>query len=250
MDANAILDKLDELGVSAELRGPDIVFKPMGKVPVDLIDDIRASKPQIIALLHGKTFRLQFPKGTDPKIEYQEIVRKVEEEGVVLIWSRVLKDFIGIYDRESDRSKVPAGFVPYSDKELRALYVDTISPGVLKRVHEAKRSGVKITGTFKEDAGSLEDLLDNLRKGSRWLAKQHVKLWDDPDSVDLDKYTAALDKWDSLEATLRLAHTYTACIFGEGKRCPEDAQPACQACANSNSEANNQQEGVGDGNGT
>ena len=231
MKATAILEKLDELGIKVELDGTDIICEPSSKIPAELRPEIREHKSQIIALLHGRTYRLHFAKGTDPDIEYQELVRQVEEEGIVLLWSRTLKDFIAIFDMEADRSKVPAGFIPYSDKEVRILFSDDKPEGSLRRIHDAKRSGADITGAWQEANGSLEVTLLSLQKGSEWLRKQHAALYVDPKSVDLDIYTKGLDKWDSLEKTLRFAQGYTDCIFGSGKRCPEGSQPTCQTCA-------------------
>lgn len=230
MDATAILEKLNSLGVSVELDGPDIVCDPGDKIPDDMVPDIQEHKREIIGLLHRRVYNPQFPKGTDPDVEYQELVRQVKENGVVLLWSRTLKDFVAIHDTPADKAKVPPGFVGYSDKEVRILFSEDVSPKVLRRVHEAKRLGTDITGAFKEDSGSLEDLLDSLRKGSVWLREQHTALYETPGTVDLDRYTRGLDKFDRLEATLRLGHDYRGCILGEGKRCPDDSQPTCSAC--------------------
>ena len=142
-----------------------------------------------------------------------------------------MKDFIAIFDRDADRSKVPAGFIAYSDKELRVLFADDVPEGALRQVHEAKRSGADVTGAWKEASDSLEAILDNLRKGHEWLRKQHNALYDNPGSVDLDQYTRGLDKWDGLEATLRQIHGYHGCVLGEGRRCPPDSQPTCSSCA-------------------
>ena len=67
--AAAILEMLIELGVSAELDGSDIIFKPIEKIPPDLIPDIRACKSQIIALLHVRTYERRFPHGTVAEIQ-------------------------------------------------------------------------------------------------------------------------------------------------------------------------------------
>lgn len=231
MNATAILEKLTELGVSVELCGPDIICEPGSRIPDELRPEIREHKREIVGLLHRRTYRRHFCKGTPRETEEQELVRQVEENGIVLLWSRILKDFVAIYGTPADKAKVPPGFIAYSDKELRILFADDVPEGSLRRVHEAKRAGADITGAWKETGDSLDALLDTLRKGSRWLQKQHAALYDAPDSVDWDIYTRGLDKWDGMEATLRQAHGYTDCIFGPSKRCPEDAQPTCAACA-------------------
>lgn len=231
MKATAILEKLTELGVRIELDGADIICEPGSKIPDALRPEIRQHKREIVGLLYRRTYRLHFPKGTPTDIEYQELIRQVEDTGIVLLWSRILKDFLAIYNTPEDKAKVPAGFISYSDRELRTLFAEDVSPGLLRRIHEAKKTGAEITGAWKETGDPLDALLDSLRKGSEWLRKQHNALFDDPGSVDLDRYTRGLDRWDGLEATLRQIHGYQGCILGEGKRCPDDAQPVCAACS-------------------
>ncbi len=233
MNATAILEKRTELGVSVELDGPDIICEPGSRIPDELKPEIRQHKQEIVGLLHRRAYKLHFPKGTPRKVEEQELIRRVEENGVVLLWSRTLRDFVAIYDTEADRTKVPPGFIAYSDKEVRVLFSDDMPDGSLRRVHDAKRAGADVTGAWKEECDSLEVILDNLRKGSRWLQKRHTTLHNNPDSVGLDIYTKGLDRWDGLEVTLRLAYVYADCIFGPGKRCPDDSQPVCSACASS-----------------
>lgn len=146
MEAAAILEKLDSLGVSVELDGLDIVCDPGDKIPDDMVPDIQEHKREIIGLLHGRTYRLRFAKGTDPAVEYQELVRQVEQKRIVLLWSRTLKDFIAIYDTPADKAKVPPGFMAYSDKELRILFADDESPVSMRLIHQAKKAGANIVG--------------------------------------------------------------------------------------------------------
>lgn len=68
MNATAILDKLEGLGVTVTLDGAEIVARPGNKVPRDLIPAMKACKPQLIDELRnrGKNHwltTLPFPMG-------------------------------------------------------------------------------------------------------------------------------------------------------------------------------------------
>ena len=84
--------------------------------------------------------------GTGSK-ELHEIESTVYEKGYILLWSSVLKDCIAFYNMESDLVQVPSGFVAYNTEELWHLFGDEdyrISPNVLRRIHEAKKTGAVI----------------------------------------------------------------------------------------------------------
>ena len=51
MNATTILYRLDDLGISADLDGEDIVLRPGSKLPLELLTEIRANKPEILAKL-------------------------------------------------------------------------------------------------------------------------------------------------------------------------------------------------------
>ena len=62
MDATAILERLEGLGVTLTLDGDEVVARPGNKVPRDLIPTMKACKPGIVELLtHPKE---QQPEGT------------------------------------------------------------------------------------------------------------------------------------------------------------------------------------------
>jgi hypothetical protein len=78
----------------------------------------------------------------------------------------------------------------------------------------------------------LSQLLERLRKGSRWLQQEHQLFIDNtPDRTDDTLFSKMLHTWDSLEVALRDIHDYQGCVFGEGQRCPEGAPVRCFACA-------------------
>ena len=51
MDATAVLERLDRLGVSVQLDGPDLILRPGFRVPPELVGEVRAHKAQIVAAL-------------------------------------------------------------------------------------------------------------------------------------------------------------------------------------------------------
>ena len=76
----------------------------------------------------------------------------------------------------------------------------------------------------------LPDLLNRLRRGSRWLEAEHAK-WYAGEPSDDELRSKMSGVWDELEEALRHAG-FEGCIFGEGQQCPEDAPLRCSACAN------------------
>jgi len=65
----------------------------------------------------------------------------------VLLWSTILEDYIAFYRTEADRKKIPPGFVPYSEQELRELFGEgktAPSPNGLRLIHQAKKYGGRI----------------------------------------------------------------------------------------------------------
>jgi len=55
---------------------------------------------------------------------------------------------VAFYKTEADRKKIPPGFVPYSDQELRQLFrVGKTVPKSLRLVDEAKKYGGRITSS-------------------------------------------------------------------------------------------------------
>jgi hypothetical protein len=82
-----------------------------------------------------------------------ELVRRVEEEGYVLLWCEVLRDLVAFHRNDVDPATIPAGFVPYSDDELRHLFGEDgaqLSPDGLRLIHTAKRTGAVTTASTED----------------------------------------------------------------------------------------------------
>jgi hypothetical protein len=92
---------------------------------------------------------LKYPTDQVTRDELKEIEERVHNEGYILLWSTVLRDLVAFYRDDAARSRIPPGFVPYSDAELKELFGENrppISKSSLRLIHEAKKSGGYITG--------------------------------------------------------------------------------------------------------
>ena len=152
MDTLVILDQLGELGISVTVVEGNLRVQPASKLPEALRAAMRQHKTELLQhLLPGseelhRQYRLRYPGSSDPDlVEAEEIAELLEREGCVLMWSNALHDYLGIYRAEVDRSKVPVGFVPYSEEELLSLWFGGApSLSLLRQVHEAKKQGGRI----------------------------------------------------------------------------------------------------------
>jgi hypothetical protein len=73
--------------------------------------------------------------------ELKEIVASVNRNGICLLYSTVLEDYIAFVKDESYLKDVPPGYTPYLDSELRMLFGGTTTPSTrtLRLIHEAKK---------------------------------------------------------------------------------------------------------------
>ena len=100
------------------------------------------SSPPIDSLDVPGNYNLKYPDAPADDQELLEIENRVLTKGYVLLWSEVLEDTVAFYKTEADREKIPPGFVPYSDQELRELFGEgkaTLSPRTMRLIHEAKK---------------------------------------------------------------------------------------------------------------
>ena len=90
---------------------------------------------------------------TSGKMELKELVRRVEDEGYILLWSNVLQDLVAFHHNDVDPVTIPAAFVPYSEHELLHLFDEDgaqLSADILRLIHAAKKTGAIITNSRKE----------------------------------------------------------------------------------------------------
>jgi len=142
MNATAILETLNDLGIEVTASGDKIVLQPGSEVPADLVGEIRQHKAEIMAHL-GET---RLAQGT-PLWHAQEIAKVVKREGVCLFWSDLFGEMVAFIADESFRDKVLPGVVAYTDHELRELLGagKRCSRDRLRLVHEAKKQGARVT---------------------------------------------------------------------------------------------------------
>ena len=101
------------------------------------------SPPPVGTSTPAGNYRLKYPDAPAHEQELTEIENRVLTKGYVLLWRNTLNDFVAFYKTETDREKIPPGFVPYSDKELYELFGKNSSPRerTLRLIHEAKKLG-------------------------------------------------------------------------------------------------------------
>ena len=78
MDANAVLNRLSELGVTARAEGGMVLIQPASKVPPELKDAVRENKAEILALLDGPVGDGQAPPLDRPPESEMELRRLMD----------------------------------------------------------------------------------------------------------------------------------------------------------------------------
>ncbi len=146
MEATAILSKLHSLGIGVTVSGDKLLLEPGSSVPKELVEELKAHKPEVLDLLKLRGYRLRYPGNQVTDEELTEIEARVERDGYVLLWRNTLNDFVAFYKTEADSEKIPPGFVPYSGKELFELFGKNSSRGkhTLRLIHEAKKLGGRV----------------------------------------------------------------------------------------------------------
>ena len=158
MEPNAILNRLSELGINiTTVIRPDgikVLLEPGSAVPRELVEEVKAHKPELVRILKLKGYHLKYSESEAIDTELEEIKARVDVEGYVLLWATVLQDLIAFYRGEADRAGIPPGFVPYSLRELTELFGQNrkTSQHELKLIHEAKKQGARVIGHEPEQS--------------------------------------------------------------------------------------------------
>ena len=142
------------MGATFELTTNGVkVSRREGPLPSDLLEELRKHKDEIRAELAKRRFRPAFPNADQLDDEKTELVRRVEEEGYVLLWCEVLRDLVAFHRSDVDPATIPAGFVPYSNDELRHLLREdgvSLSADALRLIHKAKKVGAIVSERKEE----------------------------------------------------------------------------------------------------
>ena len=155
--ASDLVNTVQRTGAKFELTptGFNVLCEP-GSIPTELQSDLHRQKPEIISYLIQRRYEPVYPHQDQREDELKELVRRVEEEGYVLLWGEVLRDLVAFHRDDVDPATIPAGFVPYSDDELRYVFnadEGEPSPDGLRLIHAAKKTGAIITNRRKEGSG-------------------------------------------------------------------------------------------------
>ena len=122
--------------------------------PDAIVQDLREHRAEIQAELAKRRYRLVYPHPDQREDELRELMRRVGEEGYVLLWCTALDDLVAFHRSDVDPSKIPAGFVPYSDEELWHLFSEggaQPSAHALRLIHAAKQAGAVITSSGEDE---------------------------------------------------------------------------------------------------
>ena len=148
MDAGEILEKLEKLGVEVGIGSASdkLSLNPGAAVPPDLLAEIKEHKPELLRILKLRGYRSKYSEPEATNKELAEIAARVYQTGYVLLWSNTLDDLIAFYMSDSDKAKIPPGFVAYSLQELVELFggKKPLPRGELRLIHAAKARGASV----------------------------------------------------------------------------------------------------------
>ena len=146
--ASEIVDRVRQQGGGFELTSTGFkVRSARGSIPPGLISDLRRYKPQVRELLAAKrNYQSVYPPDQRQE-ELEELVRRIEREGYVLVWSNLLEDLLAFHRDDVSPAIIPADFVLYTDRELRHLFGEgkpEPSDETLRLIHQAKKTGAQV----------------------------------------------------------------------------------------------------------
>ena len=152
-----LVEQAKAMGAIFEVTNSGVdVIRPQEPLPLALLAELRRYRDEIRAELAKRQYKPVFPHPAQRDDEMTELVRRVEEEGYVLLWCEVLRDLVAFHRNDVDPATIPAPFVPYSDDERRHLFGEDgaqPSPDGLRLIHAAKKTGAIITNSRKEGSG-------------------------------------------------------------------------------------------------
>ena len=61
MEATAILDRLQSLGIGVTVSGDKLLLEPGSRVTKELVEELKAHKPEVMDLLKLRGYRLRYP---------------------------------------------------------------------------------------------------------------------------------------------------------------------------------------------
>ena len=85
MEATAILNKLHSLGIGVTVSGDKLLLEPGSSVPKELVEELKAHKPEVLGLLKLRGYHLRYSCNQVTDQELTEIEARVERDGYVLL---------------------------------------------------------------------------------------------------------------------------------------------------------------------
>ena len=159
-----VLEELTQQGITVRAKGEKLALSaPKGVITPEVVCKVAKHKAEVMAMLTSGRTLLRPPSPAippppaNPRAEAEEISRRVTEHGICLIWAETVKDFLAFVRDDFDRSKVPPGFVIYTDSELRELFGEGKQPSnaTLRLIHEAKKQGGRVIPNPGPDTSGL-----------------------------------------------------------------------------------------------
>ena len=149
-----LVEQATAMGATFELTTNGVkVSRREGPLPSDLLEELRKHKDEIRRELARCQCEDVYSHPDQRDYELMELVRRVGEEGYVLLWCEVLRDLVAFHRNDVDPAAIPAGFVPYSEDELRHLFDEDgaqPSPDALRLIHKAKTVGAIVSERKEE----------------------------------------------------------------------------------------------------
>ena len=161
VDVTEILEKLEKIGVEVGIGSTSdkIRLNPGAAVPPDLLAEIKEHKPELLRILKLGGYQSKYSEQEATNKELAEVAARVYQTGYVLLWSNTLDDLIAFHKSDSDKAKIPPGFVAYSLQELVELFggKKPLPIDKLRLIHAAKARGAKVQPAYpKSDKPILE----------------------------------------------------------------------------------------------
>ena len=137
MHANDILQRAKAIGITISLAPEHkLRYESTSPPPSEFIDILKENKSEIVEWL-----------------EYEDMERRVQQEGYVLCYADALQDRIAFHRDGLDLTTIPTGFVCYSLSELALLFGPNQPDVSIKLVHQAKKFGLVVKGN-RPDVGN------------------------------------------------------------------------------------------------
>ena len=156
-----LVEQATAMGATFELTTNGVkVSRREGPLPSDLLEELRKHKDEIRRELARCQCEDVYSHPDQRDYELMELVRRVEEEGYELLWSNVLNDLVAFHRDDVDPAEIPAGFVPYSDDELRYMFGNDgarLLPGTLRLIHATNRAGTSTMDSAEDEGRAAED---------------------------------------------------------------------------------------------